>query len=76
MARIMAVADAFDAMSSDRPYRMGMPDEKLDAILRRGSGKQWDAEVVEAFFEIRDDIRRIAKESEGAASLEYDPAVN
>ena len=33
-ARIVAVADAFDAMSSDRPYRKGIPDEKLDAILR------------------------------------------
>jgi len=76
MARIMAVADAFDAMSSDRPYRKGMPDEKLDAIFRSGAGKQWDAEVVEAFFEIRDEIRRIAKESVGKATLEYDHAVN
>ncbi len=53
LARIVAVADAFDAMGSDRPYRPGMPDEKLDAVLRDGAGTQWDATVVEAFFRAR-----------------------
>jgi HD-GYP domain-containing protein (c-di-GMP phosphodiesterase class II) len=61
LARIVAVADSFDAMGSDRPYRQGMSDEKLDAILRDGSGKQWDAQVVEAFFRARDAIREIAR---------------
>ncbi|NIL98889.1 MAG: HD domain-containing protein [Planctomycetales bacterium] len=60
LARILAVADAFDAMSSDRSYRKGMPDEELDQILRDGAGQQWDADVVKAFFEIRDEIREIA----------------
>lgn len=59
-ARIVAVADAFDAMTSDRPYRRGLPDEKVDQVLRRGAGRQWDPAVVEAFFNARDDIRRIA----------------
>ena len=59
-ARIVAVADAFDAMSSDRPYRKGMPDEKIDAIFHAGAGKQWDPEVVDAFFSARDDIREIS----------------
>ncbi len=58
-ARIVSVADAFDAMSSDRPYRKGIPDEQLDAILREGAGNQWDAQVVETFFSIRDEIRQI-----------------
>ena len=58
-ARIVAVADAFDAMSSDRPYRAGMPDAKIDEILHSGKGKHWDPEVVEAFFRARDDIGRI-----------------
>ena len=35
LARIVAVADSFDAMASDRPYRQGMPDEKLDDHARR-----------------------------------------
>ena len=64
LARIVAVADAFDAMGSDRPYRQGMSEEKLDAILRAGAGKQWDAAVVEAFFQAREDIREIAKTQE------------
>jgi putative nucleotidyltransferase with HDIG domain len=59
-ARIVAVADAFDAMGSDRPYRKRMPDEKIDEIFRAGMGKQWDAQVVNAFFRLRDEIRRIA----------------
>ena len=61
LARIIAVADAFDAMSSDRPYRKGMDDEKLDSILQGGAGSQWDANVIAAFFEARADIREIAK---------------
>ena len=76
MARIMAVADAYDAMSSDRPYRKGMPEEKIDAILRNGAGSQWDAEVIDAFFEIRDEIHSIAEVSSYQASLECEVAVN
>ena len=60
LARIVAVADAYDAMASDRPYRQGMADEKLDAVFRAGSGKQWDPDVVDAFFRVRDDIRAIS----------------
>lgn len=60
-ARILAVADAFDAMTSDRPYREGMPVERAESILREGRGKQWDAAVVDAFFAARDDIREIMK---------------
>jgi HD-GYP domain-containing protein (c-di-GMP phosphodiesterase class II) len=50
MARIMAVADAFDAMTSTRPYRSAMSLEKAHGIIRRGAGEQWDAEVV-AYFD-------------------------
>ncbi|HWB12921.1 MAG TPA: HD domain-containing phosphohydrolase [Pirellulales bacterium] len=60
LARIVAVADSYDAMASDRPYRPGMSDANLDEILRTGSGKQWDPKVVEAFFRARDDIREIS----------------
>ncbi len=48
--RLIAVADAFDAMTSDRPYRKGMPFEKAFSILKDGKGTQWDPEFVEAFF--------------------------
>ena len=56
-ARIVAVADAFDAMSSDRPYRKRMSDVEVDQILRAGAGRQWDPDVVGAFFRCRDAIR-------------------
>jgi putative nucleotidyltransferase with HDIG domain len=48
-ARIIAVADAWDAMTSDRPYRTALdPDVALGELLR-GRGTQWDTEVVDAF---------------------------
>lgn len=59
-ARIMAVADAIDAMGSDRPYRKGMPFSKINEILQDGSGKQWDPEVVAAYFEVKGRIEAIA----------------
>ncbi|MEM8733730.1 MAG: HD-GYP domain-containing protein, partial [Planctomycetota bacterium] len=49
MARIMAVADAFDAMTSSRPYRTAMPIEKAKSIINGGANEQWDGEVVECF---------------------------
>jgi HD-GYP domain-containing protein (c-di-GMP phosphodiesterase class II) len=47
-ARILAVADTFDALTSDRPYRAGMSVEQALRILRQGAGEQWDPEIVEA----------------------------
>ncbi|MCA9248744.1 MAG: HD-GYP domain-containing protein [Planctomycetales bacterium] len=60
--RILAVADAFDAMTSDRPYRQGMAIEKAIAILRDGTGTQWDPRCVNAFLACQDDLLKI-KES-------------
>ncbi len=60
-ARIVAVADAFDAMSSDRPYRKGMPMEKIETILRAGAGRQWDPQVIDAFFQAKEDILEIVR---------------
>lgn len=51
MARILAVADAFDAMTSSRTYRAAMTSERAREILREGSGCQWDAEIVAAFLQ-------------------------
>ena len=50
MARVMAVADAFSAMTSDRPYRKGMSEETALAILGADAGKQWDPKCVSAFL--------------------------
>src|SRR5262245_44871729 len=45
-ARILAVADACDAMMAARPYRAGMPPERIDAIMIEGAGSQWDPDVI------------------------------
>lgn len=48
-SRIIAVADAFDAMTSDRPYRRAMSSRTALEEIRRNSGSQFDPRVVEAF---------------------------
>lgn len=57
--RLLAVVDSFDAMTSDRPYRAGMPVEKAIDILGEGAGSQWDARMVDAFLRILPDIEQI-----------------
>lgn len=51
-ARIIAVADSYDAMTSDRPYRCALSDRQAIQILLEGRGKQWDANVVNAFVDM------------------------
>ncbi|WP_342564047.1 HD-GYP domain-containing protein [Paenibacillus sp. FSL R7-0345] len=48
--RIIAVADAYDAMTSDRPYRKGMEHEQALAILENGRGSQWDPQFAGLFL--------------------------
>ena len=54
LARIIAVADAYDAMGSDRPYRKKLNKDKILKELNDQSGKQFDPEVVKALFLILD----------------------
>lgn len=49
--RIIAIADAYDAMMSDRPYRKALPRERVIAELRRCAGTQFDPNLVELFIE-------------------------
>ena len=49
-ARILAVADAFDAMMHERPYRKALSKEQTVAELKRCAGTQFDPAVVEAFL--------------------------
>jgi putative nucleotidyltransferase with HDIG domain len=51
-ARIFAVADSYDAMTSDRPYRKGLPASEAVGMIRAKAGTQFDPAVVEAFLEI------------------------
>jgi HD-GYP domain-containing protein (c-di-GMP phosphodiesterase class II) len=56
LARIVCVADAFDAMTSDRPYRKGMPAQAAFAEVEKQKGKQFDPECAAAFLTIREKI--------------------
>jgi len=49
-ARILTVVDFFDATTCTRPYRTGMPEDESIALLRNGSGSQFDPQVVETFI--------------------------
>lgn len=53
-ARIIFVADSFDAMTSDRPYRKGLSKEKGIEEVRKGAGTQFAPEIVEAFLKINE----------------------
>jgi HD-GYP domain-containing protein (c-di-GMP phosphodiesterase class II) len=50
IAKIVAVADTYDAMTTDRPYRKALTKERAVGELKRCSGIQFDKEVVEAFI--------------------------
>ncbi|MBN2626733.1 MAG: response regulator [Spirochaetales bacterium] len=58
-ARITAVADVYDALRSKRPYKDPWSEEKTLSYLREKSGKQFDPDIVDVFFENLDDIRKI-----------------
>lgn len=57
-ARIMAVADTYDAMTSDRSYRKGLPHEVAVEEIAKNSGSQFDPEVVKIFMEIEKIIKK------------------
>ena len=58
-ARIMAVADVFDALVSRRSYKEGFPYEKAMAIIQEGSGSHFDPAVAGAFMRAGDEVRRV-----------------
>jgi putative nucleotidyltransferase with HDIG domain len=51
-AKIVAIADTYHALTSDRPYRDGMSIEQAISILEEGAGTQWDADLVRTFIQI------------------------
>jgi putative nucleotidyltransferase with HDIG domain len=58
-ARVVAVADAFDAMTSDRPYRLGMPADRGFAELQLGAGTHFDPACVAAFLRVRPQVEAL-----------------
>lgn len=72
-ARIVAVADAWDAMSSDRAYRRALPQEETLRRLREGAGRQWDPQFVEILLGLLDGglaerMERLVQEQLGASA--------
>jgi putative nucleotidyltransferase with HDIG domain len=71
LARIVAVADAFDAMTSDRPYRAGMPADVAFAEVEKQKGRQFDPQFATAFLAIR---QRIIQEMQSETKKIVGPA--
>ena len=67
-ARIMAVADVFDAVSEKRCYRDAMPLDRCFEIIREGSNRDFDPLIAEVFLDIRDKVEQV--HSEFAAEVE------
>lgn len=61
-ARIMAVADVFDAISENRCYRAAMPMDKCFQIIKEGSGVDFDPVIADLFVEIRDKVEAVHHE--------------
>ncbi len=61
-ARIVALADVYDALCSKRPYKDPLPHEKSKAIILEGRGTHFDPEVISTFLEIEKDFIRIHEE--------------
>ncbi|MDP1525322.1 MAG: two-component system response regulator [Rhodocyclaceae bacterium] len=60
-ARLMAVADVYDALISRRVYKDGMPHEKAVSIIIEGKGTHFDPDMVDAFVEVQEQFREVAK---------------
>lgn len=60
-ARLMAVADVYDALISRRVYKEGMPHEKAVEIIVEGRGSHFDPDLVDAFLAVQDEFRAVAQ---------------
>ena len=67
--RILAVADAYDAMTTSRPYRVAMPIIRAERILKEGAGTHWDEDVIAAFFKAREQIRSICQQTDSCDDM-------
>jgi putative nucleotidyltransferase with HDIG domain len=68
-ARILAVADSFDAMSSDRIYRKRLTAQQIDKIFQTGRGTRWDPGIVDALFSCRMDVEAIRQKGLGESLI-------
>ena len=71
--RIAALADVFDALTSQRPYKEPFSIDKANHIIRQERGHQFDPQVVDVFFSVQDEIRRIKDEYQDETAVEDTP---
>jgi putative two-component system response regulator len=74
VGRIVAVADVFDALTHDRPYKQAWPIERACAEIERSAGGQFDPRVVVAFRALRTDLDAVGDEL-GEPWLQSGPAI-
>ncbi|MDI6784551.1 MAG: HD-GYP domain-containing protein, partial [bacterium] len=66
VARILAVADVFDAMTSDRPYRLAVPKDKAVAEMNSKAGSQFDPKIITAFLAVQHQLGNNKNTANGA----------
>ena len=74
-ARITALADVYDALSSKRSYKDSWPEEKILSIIKKDTGTHFDPEVSEAFFEIHDVILAIREKFKDVQELDQEEQI-
>lgn len=79
-ARILSVADAFEAMTSDRPYRPALPRQIAIAELGAGKGSQFDPEIVDTFLSILEEEAMTSDQAaiaelEAGEGRQFEPAI-
>ena len=74
-ARIVSIADVYDALSVRRVYKEAFPHEKCVQIIREGAGTQFDPNLVEIFLDITDQFRAIAAKMANSTVDETTPTV-
>jgi putative two-component system response regulator len=67
--RIAAVADVFDALTSDRVYRPAYQPDEAVALMREGRGRHFDAELLDLFLGSFDDVLAIRRSARDSAEL-------
>ena len=65
LARILAVADGYDAMSTSRPYRAALSCERVEQILIEGANTQWEKAIVDAFVRCKERVYAIRQRGVG-----------
>jgi HD-GYP domain-containing protein (c-di-GMP phosphodiesterase class II) len=76
LARVVAIADAFDAMTSDRPYRKGLPLARAFAEISAGSGSQFDPRCVAAFLSLRSYLEELLRQRQSLAETNEQQALS